>query len=186
MPRLLYWDSVSVGVHGLVAQSKNKTLSIDLEEVTGFIYRSTRNMNTGYNYVGFNEVLVSHKVTNNTWTLMSEVVIYVNFELIFPKWAVTRMCPTAFESRRRRRKCRSEFSIESSPPHRGENTFGLKTHSWLDYKVTDSNQERLRLISIGSGPGVRYKELPFPTKIWTFNTCCSIRSHTIFLNCKAF
>jgi hypothetical protein len=36
------WDFVSGSVHGLVAQSKNnKTLWIDLQEVTGFIYCCT-------------------------------------------------------------------------------------------------------------------------------------------------
>jgi hypothetical protein len=74
------------------------------------------------------------------------------------------MRPTAFEHKRRS-KYRSEFSIQSSFPH------GVKTPSnsklipdWIT-KLQSPTKKDVTLISLGSGPGVRYKEHPFPTKI---------------------
>jgi hypothetical protein len=103
---------------------------------------------------------------------------------MFPKRAVTSYVRPLSSPKE------EEESVEVSSWLSSHLHTGVKTPSnskiipdWITSLQIPTKKD-VTLICIGSGPGVRYKELAFPTKVWTFNTCRSMRSHAIFLKVK--
>jgi hypothetical protein len=96
---------------------------------------------------------------------MLEVIIFVNFELMFPKRAVTSYVRPLSNPKE------EEVTVEASSLLSSHLHAGVKTPSnsklipdWITSLQTPTKKD-ITLISIGSGPGVRYKKHPFPTKI---------------------
>jgi hypothetical protein len=96
---------------------------------------------------------------------MLKVIIFVNFELMFPKRAVTSYVRPLSNPKE------EEVNVEVSSRSSSHLHTEVKTPSnsklipdWITSLQTPIKKDII-LNSIGSGAGVRYKELPFPTKI---------------------